>query len=107
MEIFLPSGAFLGNLDQFIRGFVPNDEKVLNIGSHPKWFWLHPLALSMVASLGQRVRNNGGEITCDNLESKSKHYLERMGLFGILELDSGIKVTEHESAGRLRLCLTK
>ncbi len=106
MEIYLPSGAFLGNLDPFIRGFNPTDESILKISSHPKWFWLHPLVLSMVASLGQKVIQNNGKISCDNLESKSKHYLERMGLFKILNIDSGIKVKEHESTGRF-IPLTK
>jgi anti-sigma regulatory factor (Ser/Thr protein kinase) len=34
------------------------------------------------------------------MEATSKHYFERMGLFKILGIDSGIKITSHESAGR-------
>lgn len=39
-------------------------------------------------------------IKCEELEAKSKHYLERMGLFNFLGVKSGIQITEHEAAGR-------
>lgn len=52
----------------------------------------------MVAALGLTVKSEN--IHCEKLEATSKHYLERMGLFKILEIQSGINIVEHEAAGR-------
>lgn len=54
----------------------------------------------MVASLGIEFRKSGKEIIVEKMEAKSKHYLERMGLFELMGIDSGIKITAHESTGR-------
>lgn len=52
----------------------------------------------MVAALGLTV--SPSRIECEKLEATSSHYLERMGLFRFLRIPSGIKITEHEPAGR-------
>jgi anti-sigma regulatory factor (Ser/Thr protein kinase) len=98
MKIHLPNSAFLGNIDPFLRSFDPAHADVLEITSNPKWISLHPAVLAMVAALGLNVRPQ--DIHFDKLEAKSKHYLERMGLFKLLKLSSGISITEHEPAGR-------
>lgn len=59
---------------------------------------IHPMVLSMIASLGMAI--NPKNIKCEALEAKSKHYLERMRLFKLLKIDSGIQITEHEATGR-------
>ncbi|MBI2546633.1 sensor histidine kinase [Candidatus Woesearchaeota archaeon] len=100
MEIHLPNSAFLGNIDPFIRSYRPNNKKELKISFNDAWVSVHPVVLCMVASLGLYVSNGGGEIFCQKPTATSKHYLERMGLFQILELDSEIKIKSHESAGR-------
>lgn len=52
----------------------------------------------MVAALG--LDCNPKHITFPNLEARSKHYLERMALFRLLKVKSGIRITEHEPSGR-------
>lgn len=100
MDIHLPNSAFLGNIETFIQRFNPEDENTLVITSNKTWVSVHPLVLSMVASLGLNVKSKGGKITFEPMEARSKHYFERMGLFKILGIDSKITLTEHESAGR-------
>lgn len=56
------------------------------------------MILSMIAALG--IKMDPTYIKCDDLEAKSKHYLERMGLFDFLGIESGIQITKHEAAGR-------
>ncbi|MBN1544925.1 sensor histidine kinase [Candidatus Woesearchaeota archaeon] len=50
----------------------------------------------MAAALGLVVK----EAHCEKLEATSKHYLERMGLFRFLKIKSGMRIKEHEPAGR-------
>lgn len=56
------------------------------------------MVLSMIAALG--IKTNPTKIECEKLEARSKHYLERMRLFDFLRTTSGIKMREHEPAGR-------
>jgi anti-sigma regulatory factor (Ser/Thr protein kinase) len=98
VKIHLPHGAFLGNIDQFLQGFNPSDPENLSLSAVPKWMWLHPLVLSMIASLAVKVGKSN--ISCQKITAKSGHYLERMGLFNFLGIDSGMKITEHDPSGR-------
>ncbi len=59
---------------------------------------MHPLVLSLIASLGLNLKPEN--IHCEKFEAKSKHYLARMGLFEILKMPSDMKFVEHEPAGR-------
>jgi len=98
MKIYLPNSAFLGNIDPFIRAMDTSDPGKLDISANKKWISIHPVVLSMVASLGMAIGPTN--IHCDPLEAKSRHYLERMGLFRLLNIESDIGITEHESSGR-------
>ena len=98
MKLHLPNSAFIGNIDSFLRGFVPSDPGSLTITSNPNWVSVHPLVLVMLASLSADLKP--GSITIDNFEAKSKNYFERMGLFKFLGIQSGISIVKHESAGR-------
>ena len=102
MKIHLPNSAWIGNIDPFLRSFDTEDASRLEITSHEKWFSVHPLVLSMVVSLGLSIKaNNPIDSAIDfKVGGKSKHYLERMNVFKILGIDSGISVTEHEASGR-------
>ena len=104
MRIYLPNSAFLGNIDPFLRNVDFSDTNKLEITANKKWISIHPVVLSMVAALGQNIKPS--EIKCERLEAKSKHYLERMGLFKLLNIESDIKIVEHEPAGRF-IPLTK
>ena len=98
MKVFLPNSAFLGNIDPFLRAFDSTDPTELKITANKKWISIHPVVLSMVAALGLAVEP--ANIECEKFEAKSKHYLERMGLFKLLGIESDIRITEHEAAGR-------
>ncbi len=98
MKIHLPNSAFLGNIDPFLRGFDPSAPDFLEITANNKWISVHPVVLSMIAALGLTVQS--GDIRCEKFEARSKHYLVRMGLFKILKVVSGIRIVEHEAAGR-------
>jgi len=56
------------------------------------------LVLAMVSALGLTVRHEN--IRTEKFEARSAHYFERMGLFKMLGIESGIKIIEHEPAGR-------
>ena len=98
MKIHLPNSAFLGNIDPFLRGLDTSDPSKLEITANKRWISIHPVVLSMVAALGLNL--DPVRIKCEKLEAASKHYLQRMGLFKLLNIESGIKITEHEPAGR-------
>ena len=94
----MPNSAFLGNIDPFLRGFDNAYPEALEITANKKWISIHPMVLCMVAALGLTVRPS--HVQCEKLEARSKHYLERMGLFKFLKVSSGIEIEEHEPAGR-------
>ncbi|HVC09372.1 MAG TPA: ATP-binding protein [Elusimicrobiota bacterium] len=98
MKIHLPNSAFLGNIDPFIRGFDPSSPDRLEISANDKWISVHPAAISMVAALGLSVKPEN--ILRQKFEARSSHYFARMGLFKLLNIPTGIAITEHESAGR-------
>lgn len=98
MKIYIPNAAWLNSIDPFLGGFDPSNPKKLDITFHKKWMSIHPIVLSMIAALGLTI--DPKNINCIDLEAKSKGYLKRMGLFDFLGIESGIKVTEHEAAGR-------
>ena len=98
MKIHLPNSAFLGNIDQFLSEFDEKHPNKLEITANKKWVSVHPVVLSMIAALGLRVKPS--DINCEKLETKSKHYFARMGLFDFLNIKSGITLTEHEPTGR-------
>lgn len=98
MKIHLPNSAFLGNIDPFIKSFDPTNANKLEITANEKWIWIHPVILSMVASLAQSV--DPAHITCKRITATSKHYLKRMGLFEFLQVASDIDISEHDPSGR-------
>ncbi len=98
MRIHLPNSAFLGNIDPFLRSFDGSDDTCLEITANEKWISIHPVVLCIIAALGLKVGSK--RIKPIKLEARSKHYLERMDLFGMIGLPSGIDIEEHEPAGR-------
>lgn len=98
MKIHIPNSAFLGNLDHFLRGFDSTDPKILEITSNKKWMAVHPVVLSMIASLGLTIKPE--KISCDKFTAPSQNYIIRMGLLKILGLDPEMDMLEHEPAGR-------
>lgn len=99
MKIHLPNSAFLGNIDPFLKSFDGSDSGTLEITANREWISVHPVVLSMIAALGLGA---GGSVRCEKIEAKSGHYLERMGLFRMLGIESAsaTRIVEHEPAGR-------
>lgn len=98
MKIYIPNSAFLGNIDPFLRGFDPSNPSNLHVTANKRWISVHPLVLCMIASLALRVPAQN--ITCEELQATSKHYLERMGLLRFLNMKTNPPIKEHEAAGR-------
>ncbi|HLD71539.1 MAG TPA: ATP-binding protein [Candidatus Peribacteraceae bacterium] len=97
MKIVLPHSAWLGNIDPFLRSLDLSNPDYLDITSNPEWTSLHPIVLSMVGALGMNVQP---ENIRHDIKARSAPYLERMGLFQLWGIESGMHVTEHEAAGR-------
>lgn len=97
MKIYIPNSAFLKNIDPFLKGFDPREPDKLEITSHPDWVSIHPLVLSMIASLGLCVEPKNIKI---NIEAKSKAYLVRMGLYEMLGLKPDMTIKAHAPEGK-------
>src|SRR5437867_6146501 len=98
MKIHLPNSAFLGNIDFFLSNFDNSSPDSLEITANPKWIAVHPVVLSMVAALGLTLKPE--DIHCEEFTARSKHYIDRMGLFKTCKISSGISVVEHDPSGR-------
>lgn len=98
MRIHLSNYDYLRNFDVFLRGFDPTDAARLDITTNDKWISAHPAILAAVAALGLTVKPEN--ITFDDITAKSGHYLDRMGLFKILNKPSPFNISSHEPAGR-------
>jgi len=59
---------------------------------------VHPIVLSMIAALG--IDLDPKNIHIEKLEARSSHYLVRMGLFRILQLETETSIQEHAPEGR-------
>ncbi len=98
MKVHIPNSAWLGNIDPFLRNFDTSKPETLQITANKQWISIHPMVIAMIAGLGLSLKPRN--VKCETLEARSKHYLKRMGLFDILNIESGIEITEHEPAGR-------
>ncbi len=99
MLVHLPNSAFLGNIDFFLRNLdLASSPDSLKITANQKWISIHPVVLSLVASLGLKVGQ--GNTRCEELTAASKNYIIRMGLLKVLGVPSEISMVEHEPAGR-------
>lgn len=100
MKLHLPNSVWIGNIDNFLKNMKMSNGGGLEISSHKEWISVHPVVLCMVTSLGLKMRKENKKILFQKMQATSKHYFERMHLFKLLQLDSEIKIKEHESAGR-------
>jgi hypothetical protein len=98
MKVYLSNSVYLGNFDAFLRKFDPSEPDKLEIATHDRWINVHPAVLVMIAALGMTVESKN--IKIDNVVARSGHYLDRMGLFKALHIDSPFSIAEHEQAGR-------
>jgi anti-sigma regulatory factor (Ser/Thr protein kinase) len=102
--VTLPNSAHLQNVESFVTKIDPDaaaDE--LRLVLHTGYSSVHPMVIAMLASLGAQAQQDSRLIRVENLaDTPSIRYLQRMGLFDALNIDTGITVTEHEPAGRFR-----
>jgi anti-sigma regulatory factor (Ser/Thr protein kinase) len=99
MKIHLPAGAWIGNINSFLKSLDTSNDKELRITSHEKWVSLHPFVLCIIVAMGLRLKDKKN-LHFNKMEAKSRHYLERMGVFRLLNLDSKMNINEHEESGR-------
>lgn len=97
MKIHLSNSAFLGNIDAFIRQIDNTNPEELRVTANQEWISVHPIVLAMVAAMGVNAKP---KVSCEKMTARSAPYLVRMKLFDFLGVDCGIKVNEHEPAGR-------
>ncbi|MBN1390666.1 MAG: hypothetical protein JXA22_08505 [Candidatus Thermoplasmatota archaeon] len=98
MKLHLPNSAFLGNIDPFLRSLDTTDPSFLEITANESWISIHPVIISMIASMGSEVGPE--KIRPIELEARSKHYLQRMGLLEMLGLPREMDIIEHDPSGR-------
>lgn len=96
MHIHLSYSDFIANFDAFLRNFDATDSSKLTITTDDRWVSVHPAILALTAALGLQAK----EVTIDNVVARSGHYLERMGLFSLLNLPSQFTITERDASGR-------
>lgn len=89
-------GSFLG-ANKFFPAETPS-EIVLNF--HPRFGFLQPFSLAMLAAWGDFWRKQGVPIRCGNLNASGVAYAWRMGLFRFLDAQYSPGRSEHEEAGR-------
>jgi anti-sigma regulatory factor (Ser/Thr protein kinase) len=101
VKIHIPGRAYLNDFERFVRNIEDDGSDDFTLVVPPHLFSLHPLATSMIASEAIAARSRGVNVLVEGLASTaSTRYLERMGLFGLMGVESGIAVTAHEPAGR-------
>ncbi len=98
MKIHIPNSAWIGNINRVLESFSTAEPEKLEITANNKWISVHPVVLAMITALGLTIESSN--IKCEKFEARSSHYFQRMGLFKLLGIESGISITEHESAGR-------
>jgi anti-sigma regulatory factor (Ser/Thr protein kinase) len=98
MKIYLSNSDYLRNFETFMDNIELGNPNELIISTHSKWVSVHPAILTIVAAFGSLMEP--GQITVDPITAKSGHYLDRMGLFDSLKIESPYSITKHESAGR-------
>lgn len=98
MKCHISNSVFIGNIDPFIRSFDFSEPEKLEVSTHDRWMSVHPVALAMIAGLGMTVPR--GNVTFDDINATSGHYLQRMGLFDLLGIESDRSITARDPAGR-------
>jgi anti-sigma regulatory factor (Ser/Thr protein kinase) len=99
--IEVPPSARLQNLEAFARRVSEGDDPSLTLLLPDSYFSLHPVALSAIATAGLRALRLGAPVTIPNLpDTNGVRYLERMGLFRLLQVPSEVRVFPREEAGR-------
>ncbi len=98
MQCHVSNSVFIGNIDPFLAGFDMSDPTHLLVTTHDRWMSVHPVVLAMLAAKGLTLPT--GAVQFDTITASSAGYFERMHLFSMLGVDSGITITEADPSGR-------
>lgn len=98
MKIHLPNSAFIGNIDPFLRSINMANPDYLSITANKSWVSVHPVILTMLASLATHIGHT--HVTLEDFTAKSRNYFERMHLFKFLDPALQTTITEREPSGR-------
>jgi anti-sigma regulatory factor (Ser/Thr protein kinase) len=101
MRVTLPNRAYLNDIERFLRCVTDDGSADLTFVLPEGLFSVHPLVVCMIAAMGEAARAHGGEVHLENVKvNSSTRYLERMGLFDVLNVERDIAVHAAEPAGR-------
>jgi anti-sigma regulatory factor (Ser/Thr protein kinase) len=101
MRVGLPDRAYLADIERFLAKVEDDGSNDLTFAPKQGLFSLHPLVLCMIVSMADDCRVNGGTVSVDGLiQNSSTRYLERMGLFNLMQLKTNLPVVQHDPAGR-------
>lgn len=98
MRCHISNSVFIGNIDPFITGFDMSDPNTLRITTHDRWMSAHPVVLAMIAAKGLTVPKGG--VSIDDITASSGGYFERMKLFEMLGVNSGIRISKSDPSSR-------
>ena len=101
-RIQIPNEASVHALAYFLgrNSFFDKDATDFEIAFHPRFIYVQPFALAMLAAWGHHCTTNGIPIRCLNMSSSGVDYAWRMGLFEALGIDYQTVRQIHEEAGR-------
>lgn len=101
MRVTVPNRAYLSDIERLLRTFTSDGNGDFILELPAGLFSLHPMATAMIASQALATRRAGGNVIVEGLApNSSTRYLERMGLFDLMGVSSGIPVVAHEASGR-------
>ena len=98
MRIYLSNQGNLRNIQTFLRSIDWSDEAKLEIATHDKWITVHPANLALTAALAIKVGKSSAEIIGD--VPSTGVYLDRMGLYRLVNTPSPFTYHKNEPAGR-------
>lgn len=107
-NLYIPNSVALRNFDALFTNndFSFNDSNI-DITFHPNYVALHPIGLAFYAAIADIIKQNQYRRSAKiNFGIRSIPYLQRMGLFRVLNYSNPIHTEEHEETGRF-IPLTK
>ena len=101
-DIRIPNEASLHILRHFLTRnvFFADDATEFELRFHPRFIYLQPFALAMLAAWGHYCSERRIVIRCPTLKTSGIDYAWRMGLFSALAINYEPKRKVHEEAGR-------
>ncbi len=98
MKVFLSNQGNLRNFKNFLENLDFSRPKELTISTHDKWITVHPANLVITAALAIQVGKKRTKII--GTVPQTGQYLDRMGLYDLIETPSPFTYHKKEEAGR-------